>query len=365
MNDTVDSPPAGAAGVAPSDRNASVRPAKRAGFRLMLDRREKVVLIGLAVLLVAALIGRLLVGYQFGWPGLDSDGREVLEIRAQHAIPAIIVGGALSVAGALLQALLRNPLASPYLLGVSSGAAVGVMVIRMLVYFGVVGAMAAISTPVAAAAGALGSLVIVYLLAQKRGWVDPLGLILVGVIVNAINGAAVMFINYLAPRGMRGDIALWMMGFLNHNTDWGTISAIGAITLAVLVLVVYKGRALDVATFSDAEAASMGVNLPRLRLLVFALAGLLTAGTVLLAGPIGFVGLICPHAVRLAIGPRHQPLLIGSALAGAALLLGADVFLQVLAPHVGQMPIGAIMALIGGPVFLLMLRPQLGRGGGP
>ena len=361
MNQAHDSPAAAAPDGASPGRQAR---SQRGRFLSGLDRRTGFVLIGLAVLLVAAVIGRLLVGYDHGWPGLDASGREVLEIRAQRGAMALIVGAALSVAGALLQALLRNPLASPYLLGVSSGAAVGVMVSRMLLYFGVASAWTAISTPVAAALGALGSLVVVYLLAQKRGWVDPLGLILVGVIVNAINGAAVMFINYLAPRGMRGDIALWMMGFLNSNTDWGTIGGIAAITIAIIVLVTIKGRALDVATFSDAEAASMGVNLPRLRLVVFALAGLLTAGTVLLAGPIGFVGLICPHAVRLAIGPRHQPLLVGSALAGAALMLGADVLVQVVAPRHGQMPIGAIMALIGGPVFLLMLRPQLGRGGG-
>jgi iron complex transport system permease protein len=335
--------------------SATAAPAKPAA-----DRRTTAVLIGLAVAVGVAVILRLLIGDRFGWPGWV-----VLEIRVQQAVMAMIVGAALSVGGALLQALLRNPLASPYLLGVSSGAAVGVMVSQMLVYYGMAAAIAIVSTPVAAAIGAMGSLIVVYLLSQKRGWVDPLGLVLVGVIVNAINGAAVMFINYLAPRGMRGDIALWMMGFLNTSVDWWMLLIVAAVTVAIIVFAVFRGHALDLATFSDAEAHSMGINLQRLRLVVFALAGLLTAGTVLLAGPIGFVGLICPHAVRLMIGPRHRSLLIGSALAGAALLLGADVIVQLLVAHTGQFPIGAVMALIGGPVFLMMLRPQLGRGGGP
>ena len=130
---------------------------------------------------------------------------------------------------------------------------------------------------------------------------------------------------------------------------------------------------MDVAVFSDTEAHALGVDVRRLRLVLFMLAGLLTAGSVLLAGPIGFVGLICPHLVRLAIGPRHRALIAGSALAGAALMIAADTMVKLLAsPQVaswlgtsnqGLLPIGVLTAMIGGPLFLWMLRPHLGRGG--
>ncbi|MHB1156206.1 MAG: FecCD family ABC transporter permease [Phycisphaerales bacterium] len=325
-----------------------------------ISSRDMAVLISLGVLLIAVSIARIGVG---GWYGLDALGRSVLNERLRELGMGLSVGAALAVGGTLLQALLRNPLASPYLLGVSSGAALGVVANQLLMYLHVYVSMRLLGDESAAVIGAIASLLVVYALSQKRGTIDPLGLLLVGVIVNAINGAAIMFINYIVPNGMRGNIALWMMGYLSSSVDWDTLLMVMLITIAAIGVAVWLGRAMDVATFSDAEAHSMGLNLNLLRLGVFGLAGVLTAGSVLLAGPIGFVGLICPHLVRLLLGPRHRLLIVGSAMAGGALVVGAEVVIKLTNVGQGNMPVGVVMAIIGGPVFLWMLRPQLGRGG--
>jgi len=327
--------------------------------------RSVTVLLVLLVLLCIVSVLRLVTGETFGWPGSN----EVLSLRIDRLLIGLTVGAGLAVAGALLQGLLRNPLASPYILGVSSGAALGVMVGWM----GWLAVIGPVDDHLAALGGAAVTLVIVLLLAQKRGRLDPLGLLLVGVIVNAINGAAIMFINYLSPHGLRGNMALWLLGYFNEDVASEVLYTFGGTGLTTLhlaagatglciIAAVAMGRGLDVASFADDEAHAMGVNLALLRLVMFALAGVMTAAAVVLAGPIGFVGLICPHIVRLAAGPHHRTLLIGSALAGAGLIVGADVAVKQLDVGQGMMPIGVLTALIGGPVFVILLRPQLGRG---
>lgn len=285
---------------------------------------------------------------------------EYLWLRAGRVAVAVVVGAALSAAGAILQSLLRNPLASPYVLGVSTGAAVGVV----LAWSGWIVAVGVIGANAAALIGALGTMAIVYALAQKRGRIDPIGLLLVGVILNSINAAAIMFIQSLEPN-LTTDLMSWMMGHLSDNTTAAMLAGIAGVTLAGVAIAAWLGPAMDLATFSDTEARAMGVSLDRLRLVLFAVAGVLTAGAVMLAGPIGFVGLICPHAVRLMIGPAHRWVVIGSAMAGGIVVIGADAATKLIDTglSVGQLPIGVLTALIGGPVFIAMLRPQLGRGG--
>jgi iron complex transport system permease protein len=357
--------------MSPAERRRSARPRWRWS-------RPTVVLVALLLLLIAVSLLRLVVGEpiprteagEIDWPLLWT----YVSLRRDRLIIGLVVGAGLSVSGALLQALLRNPLASPYILGVSSGAAVGVMLSLLLGWLGVVGGTAMISGSHHAAAfvGALATMLVVYALGQRRGWIDPLGLLLVGVIVNAINGAAIMFINYMVPHGLKPQLALWMMGYFNEALPFdprpwtaafwtSPLTIVGLMVVAGTAVATWLGRAMDVATFSDAEAEAIGVNLRALRLGLFVLAGLMTAGTVVLAGPIGFVGLICPHAVRLMMGPAHRPLMFGSALAGALLLVAADVAIRLTDLGQGLMPIGVLTALIGGPVFLWMLRPQLGR----
>jgi iron complex transport system permease protein len=324
--------------------------------RPLFERRDLALMVVLSVLLGVGAMARLWLG-----PVGVSLDLQVLGLRAHRLAISLIAGGGLAVAGVLLQALLRNPLASPYIIGVSSGAALGVVMglAGWLTFLGAAG------EPLAALVAALVTLIIIYGLSQKRGWIDPLGLLLVGVIVNAINGAIIMFIHYLDPLGMGVDLNRWMLGYIDEGLSRWVVIGVGATTLGGIGLATWLGRSIDVATFSDAEAHSLGLHLPRLRLGLFGVAGLLTAGAVLLVGPIGFVGLICPHLVRLIIGPRHTPLILGSALCGAALLVWADVIIDLADVGQGQMPVGIVMALVGGPVFLWMLRSQLGRGGAP
>ncbi len=313
----------------------------------------------LVVLLGAAAVLRLVVGESFGWPDA-----EVLQLRLDRLLNGLAVGAGLAVSGAVLQALLRNPLASPYLIGVSSGATLGVVVGKWLVGASVLGAAVgakAGGVHLMALSGALGTLAVVYVLSQKSGWVDPIGLLLVGVIVNAINGAAIMAMTYLVQPADQANIAVWMMGYLFDDVPRPMIGVVLVVVALCTAVAACLGRAMDIATLTDAEAESLGVNLPRLRLGLFVLAAVCISSTVVLAGPIGFVGLICPHLVRLLVGPANRWVVLGSALAGSALVVAADATVKAIDVGQGLMPLGVLTAVIGGPVFLVLLRPQIGR----
>lgn len=342
-------------------------------------RRTILILYALAGIMLLVALLRLCVGQTLGWPGgsLVATIREplttphdpaqsrsteqwILQLRLNRAILGAMVGAALAVSGVALQALLRNPLAEPYILGLSSGAAVGVMVQMLLSYvlhlsFG--------ANHLGAVLGATLSMLVVFSASRRRGVIDPLGLLLVGVVLSTINGAIIMLVNYLVgPAGLREDLFRWMMGYLNEGVSSSAIATVGLVSFAGFLLLIQQARAMDVASFSDTEAASLGVNLPRLRVMLFLVASVLAAGAVVLAGPIAFVGLICPHLARMLLGPSHRPLLIGSALLGATLVMLADTAAVLLDFGQGLMPIGIFTAFLGGPAFLFMLRPQLGRG---
>lgn len=332
----------------------------------------------LAILLVAAGLLRLCVGERLGWSGghlagalwqLVTTGQPsdhqshcvmILNIRLSRVVLAVIVGASLATSGVALQALLRNPLAEPFILGLSSGAAVGVMA-QMLAghYFGLLFG----AHHLGALLGAAMSMLIVFGAGQRRGVIDPLGLLLVGVVLSTINGAIIVLLsNLFGSVGMRDDLARWMMGYLNEDVSGTpTVLVVGCVAGAGLIGLVCLGRAMDVASFSDTEALSLGVNLRLLRAVLFVIACVLAAGAVVLAGPLAFVGLVCPHAARLLLGPAHRPLIIGSALAGAVLILLADAATVWLDFGQGRLPLGVLTAVLGGPVFISMLRPQLGR----
>ncbi len=285
-----------------------------------------------------------------------------MDTRMLRLVIAALVGAGLAISGVALQTLLRNPLAEPFILGISSGAAVGVLA-QWLVTYQIMGRVG--GQQIGAILGAALTAAIVFFASRRRGVVDPLGLLLTGVVLGMINAAIIMFCNYvLGPAGLKEDIGRWMMGYINETASPTTVLTV-ALTVAVgLALLIRLGRAMDVATFSDAEAVSLGVNLAGLRAMLFLVASVLAAGAVILAGPIGFVGLIAPHLARLMLGPRHRPLLIGAALIGATLVILADVISAGidLLLGIGTLPVGVFTALIGGPMFLWMLRPQLGRG---
>lgn len=333
----------------------------------------------LAILLVTAGSLRLCVGQEFGWPGgnifratwhivtatvLDGEHRSsvtILDIRLYRVVLAILVGWSLATSGVALQSLLRNPLAEPYILGLSSGAAVGVMAEMLASYY--------LGRPLGAyhlgaMVGASVSMLIVYGVGQRRGVIDPLGLLLAGVVLSTINGAIIVLMNYLpGSTGLREDLARWMMGYLNESLmNSPAVMIMITIVVSGFASLLYLSPAMDVASFSDTEANSLGVSLGRLRVILLVVSAVLAAGAVVLAGPIAFVGLICPHAVRLLLGPAHRPLLIGSAMTGAALILWADIATVWLDFGQGRLPLGVFTAVLGGPIFVWMLRPQLGRG---
>ncbi len=271
------------------------------------------------------------------------------------------VGASLATSGVLLQALLRNPLASPFILGITAGAGLGVMT---AMYLGHVTGSASTWTATSvtpALVGALAVMVVVYTLAQRRGWIDPVSMVLVGVIVSAVCGALIMLLQHLVPAGLHGEITRWMMGRIPESTPMSSLVFAGGLSVAGVVIATVMGRAMDAATLGDDEARSVGLALGPLRVWMFLLAGALTAGAVALCGPIGFVGLIAPHAARLVLGPHHTPLVIGAALAGVILVVGADVARQTIDLGTGRMPIGVFTALIGGPAFIWLLRTGRGQ----
>jgi iron complex transport system permease protein len=320
-----------------------------------MDRRAWMTIVGLGVLLLAAGAWRMGVG---GWPAAG-DG-VVLELRAVRVGVAMVVGAGLAVAGVLLQALFRNPLAAPDLLGLSSGASLAVMV---SVYAGGFGGAAAGGAMVGgsvwqglpAVVGAVGALGLVYALSQRRGLVEPVSLVLTGVVVGMLCAAGVMLVQHLMPDAGFNTARL-LVGTISDETAWGTLAVVGGVTLACVALAAALGPMLDGASLGEDEAASVGVPVPRLRLALFLIAGVLAAGAVVLAGPIGFVGLVVPHGVRMLMGPRHRGLVVGSALGGAGLLVLADAAIKAVDLGAGRMPMGVVTALVGGPVLVVLLR---------
>ncbi len=305
-------------------------------------------------MLGAGMLRLLVGGPGLGLPELPG----IWELRLERLAGGVIVGASLGISGVLLQALLRNPLASPDLLGLASGAGLGVMISFGLGAISGMMGTALLGTTGPAIMGSLGALAIVYALSQRRGFVDPVPLILVGVIVSIICSAATLFIQNLLPdRGITA--SRWMLGSLRDGIPAWQLWGVGGLTLASAAWSVRLGHAMDASALSDDEAIGVGVRLGILRAILFVLAGLLTAGSVVLAGPIGFVGLVCPHLVRLLAGPAHRPLVIGSAIAGAALVVLADALVKAIELPTGRLPIGVLTTIVGGPLFIVLLRKEM------
>ena len=323
--------------------------------------RQIAILTGLGALLALAAALQMAVGDTRGgvhWP----ESGDIAALRLVRLEIAGIVGGSLALAGVLLQALLRNPLASPDLLGVTSGAGLGVTVAVFAA--AVAGGQAAASLPAQTVAALVGSgLTLAMILAwtHRRGGIDVVSLVLVGVIVAMTCSGLTLLLHHLLPD--KGLMARnWFYGSINEDMPGWAIGA-AAVGLGACLMVAYaSGRSIDAACLAEDEARSVGVRLGRLRLVLFGASGLLATIAVVLAGPIGFVGLIVPHAVRLVMGPHHRPLVLGATLGGAATVVGADAAVRLLPLQMGgRLPIGVVMAIVGGPVFLVLLRSMLRR----
>lgn len=321
----------------------------------MTPRPWTTVFAALALLALVAVL-RLLVGPDGlgDWPQSSAE----LDLRLLRVSAGATVGAALAISGVLLQSLLRNPLASPAVLGLTSGASLGVM-ISIYIGFLATGAVVQYEPPAySALLGALATLGLVYTIAQRRGMIDPVTLILVGVIISLIAGALTMLITHLLPAGGLAASVQWTLGSLDDNVRWPRLALVALVTLIGLGISVWLGPAMDAASLSDDEARAVGVRLSALRVTLFVLAGALTSGTVLLAGPIAFVGLVIPHLVRALGGPSHRTLALASALSGGALIVLADMLVRIIDLGSGRIPIGVLTALVGGPVFLVILLRQ-------
>ena len=291
-------------------------------------------------------------------PGGSVAGEIVTRLRLPRALAAFSVGGLLALAGALMQVLLRNPLADPYVLGLSGGAAVGALG-AMLAGLG------ALAVNLGAAGGALAAIMLVFALARRDfarqqvfGALDASPrLLLTGVIMAAGWGAVITVMLTLAPEAKLRGMLFWLMGDLNGAESW----APAMLMLAAALVVIYPfARDLNVLLRGEALAHALGVRVAPLRRMVYLVASVATALAVTTAGAIGFVGLVVPHALRLALGNDQRVLLPASALAGGTLLLLADTAARsLLAPQ--QLPVGVITALVGVPAFMLLLMRSPGK----
>lgn len=324
-----------------------------------LRRHVVLTCIVVSAALGALWIGPVLVTPMEVWED-EAARRIILELRAPRICAAIAVGAALGAAGALLQALLRNPLADPALLGVSGGAALGAAGVLTLV--GGAELMAAgisLPVPLAAFAGATVCTLLVWRLGAVRGVVRLSAIILAGVAVNALSGALVGMLMAFSDDTALRSTTFWLFGTLTR-ADWLALLPLAvAVPLSILVAET-RATALDQYQLGAREARQLGLGVGSLQWLGMGLACLLTALAVAVAGIVGFVGLMVPHFVRLLSGPEHGGRILDSALAGALLLLVADAGARTLAAP-AEIPIGLITALIGAPFFLLVLRHELAR----
>jgi len=276
----------------------------------------------------------------------------VFDLRLPRILLGILVGAALSVAGASFQALLRNPLADPYVLGVSSGAALGSILALILA------PQFALVTPVGAFLGAIGAIAGVYFLGRREGQLDSTTLLLGGIISASFFSAIIMFLmTTLAGRDLRG-MVFWLMGDLSTPVSSG-MQWIFTVGLLAGIGAIYSTSAdLNLLLTGEREATHLGVDVTRVKLVVYVSASLLTALAVSASGAIGYVGLLVPHAVRLIFGSDYRLLIPASALCGAIAIVLADTLARTIVPPT-ELPVGAMTAMAGAPVFIYLLRRGL------
>ncbi len=323
---------------------AAVEALRRRSVPLLLLAAASLICIAVSVSTgsVAISVGEL-------WAVISGGGEPlhrtlILELRLPRSLAAFATGGLLAVAGALMQVLLRNPLADPYVLGLSGGAAVAAL-LSMLA------GMPPAVVSIAAFAGALGSAVLVFGLAHGRGSWTTTRLLLTGVVVSSGWGAVITFMLAVGPTEQLPGMLYWLMGDLAYaRSPWPALIILALTSLILLPL----GRSLNVLSRGPMQAAALGVAVRPLEWSIYGSASLLTASAVTTAGSIGFVGLVVPHMLRLVLGNDQRLILPAAALTGGALLVLADTLARtIIAPE--QLPAGVITALLGVPTFLYLL----------
>ena len=274
-------------------------------------------------------------------------------LRAPRGLLGALIGAALTLSGVGMQAFTKNPLAEPYVLGISSGASLGAVLAMLL---GVsVPVLGKLSVSMGAFAGALVSILLVYLLAKSRGSVTPIRLILVGVAVSAMFQAFTNYIVYTAPDDAAvREATFWMLGGLG-SAEWEDLPLLLCLVPPAFLLMLALSKSLNAMMMGDSSAVTLGVNLNVVRNLLIVITALLTASSVAVSGCIGFVGLVIPHLVRSVVGPDHRKLIPISMLTGAIFLIWVDVGARMIKPP-AELPIGILTAFLGAPLFLWMIR---------
>jgi len=319
---------------------------------LLLASAFGAVTIPLPDILKMALNKVAVFDFPFTWRAVDET--IIFQIRLPRVVGGALVGAALATAGVLFQGLLRNPMADPYIIGTSAGAALGATIAMTLpinlafLGFGLV--------PVAAFIGALATVILVYNLARVGGKTPIISMLLAGFVVSALLAAVMAF---MISMSNRFDLNLhsvysFLMGHISI-TSWGQIAIIAPLVIGGIIGARFFAFHLNAFSLGEEGAAYVGIEVERDKILILALGSLLTAAAVSISGLVGFVGLVVPHAVRLSLGPDHRFLLPASALAGAAFLVIADLLARTLLAPV-EIPVGVITAIVGAPVFIYLLR---------
>lgn len=323
----------------------------------LLLRISAAALLLVLVMLLCALVGPQTISLKAaagGWANSatpNPDYEILMRVRVPRVLLAALVGAALAASGVVFQGLLRNPLADPYILGISSGAGLG----AMLAVIGGFGWTVWGRSPIAVSAflGALATVWLVWGLGRLTGRYHVTGLLLTGVVVNAFLSAVILFLASIARSQQFYATVFWLMGNMTEE-DFLVLWVGGGCILAGVVALFFLSPQLNIISVGHQDARSIGVPVERIEMAAFAIAAFITAVAVSLSGLIGFVGLIIPHAVRLVFGPDHRQLLPLSSLAGAMFLVVADtVARMIVAP--AQLPVGVVTALAGGPFFLVLL----------
>lgn len=311
----------------------------------------------LAVMVWAPTVGSTSISlaraFDSSVPWADNVDAQIFFVaRLPRVLAGGLVGAALAAAGVVLQALLRNPLATPFTLGVSAGAALGAM---LVIAVGLdVGALGVSSVPVASFVGSLGAVAIVYVLASsRRRGLSTNVLLLAGVTLNSFFSALILFVQYLADLSQSFRTVRWLMGDLDVAGYGPILAALPFVAIAFGMFAVLP-RALNLLTMGEDAAAARGVDVMRAQRWAFLSSSLATGAAVSLGGPIGFIGIVVPHLVRLLVGSDHRVVLPASAFFGAAFLVLCDVGARTLMAPL-ELPVGIITAIIGGPFFLWLL----------
>lgn len=308
----------------------------------------------LLFLLAAAITASALIG-SVSVPVLEllnETYRSILVLRLSRIILAAVAGASLAVVGAILQGLFKNPLADPYVLGISSGAGLGAVLAIVFGLSTVIGGV--LSLPFFAFLGGIFTTFFVYFLSKKASRVGTEDLLLSGVIMAAILSSFIMFfVSVIETEGLHS--ALWWLLGNTQIYDMRLLAAVCAISIFGIAISLLLARNLNIMSLGEEEAIAMGLNVEHIKLVFFIIASLITAAVVSACGLIGFVGLIIPHITRRLVGPDHRQLIPASALCGAVFLILCDIIARrIMAPL--ELPIGVITAIAGGPFFILLLK---------